>query len=98
MASKKARGTKRTCQNDECSARFYDLDRDPILCPICGATYALASAPLGAAAAEEEKARLKPDKKPEFAAGKDDDDTESVETEEDTLEEGYRNCRRRGCW
>lgn len=28
-----ARGTKRTCTN--CSERFYDLDRDPIVCPAC---------------------------------------------------------------
>ena len=27
-------GTKRTCQH--CGARFYDLSRDPIVCPKCG--------------------------------------------------------------
>ncbi len=27
------RGTKRTCIN--CGERFYDLDRDPIVCPAC---------------------------------------------------------------
>ncbi len=27
-------GTKRTCQH--CGARFYDLGRDPIVCPKCG--------------------------------------------------------------
>jgi uncharacterized protein (TIGR02300 family) len=65
MATKQARGTKRTCQNPECGSRFYDLDRDPIVCPICESTYAIASAPMTAAAApqvEEHKA-----KKPEFA-------------------------------
>ena len=36
------RGTKRTCQNDECGSRFYDLNRDPITCPICSAVYELA--------------------------------------------------------
>ncbi len=30
-------GTKRTCQN--CGARFYDLHRDPIRCPVCSAVY-----------------------------------------------------------
>lgn len=30
-------GTKRTCQN--CGARFYDLHRDPIVCPTCQTTY-----------------------------------------------------------
>lgn len=42
MATKEARGTKRTCQNPECGSRFYDLNRDPILCPICEAEYRLA--------------------------------------------------------
>jgi len=28
-------GTKRTCQNEECGARFYDLTHDPITCPSC---------------------------------------------------------------
>ncbi len=33
------RGTKRTCQNEECGARFYDLMRDPIACPVCQAAF-----------------------------------------------------------
>ena len=39
MSNKADRGTKRTCQ--ECEARFYDLDRDPITCPICGVVFKL---------------------------------------------------------
>lgn len=30
-------GVKRTCPN--CETRFYDLQREPILCPECGATF-----------------------------------------------------------
>lgn len=30
-------GTKRICLS--CSARFYDLGREPIICPSCGATF-----------------------------------------------------------
>ena len=30
-------GTKRNCQS--CSAPFYDLRRDPIVCPKCNATF-----------------------------------------------------------
>lgn len=45
MAEKAARGTKRTCQNGSCGARFYDLGRDPIVCPICSSTYAIARGP-----------------------------------------------------
>jgi uncharacterized protein (TIGR02300 family) len=64
MATKSARGTKRTCQSNECGARFYDLNRDPIVCPICGSIYQLASAPLSAVA--EDKQSRKP-KRTEFA-------------------------------
>lgn len=30
-------GTKRVCQS--CAARFYDFQRQPIVCPACGATF-----------------------------------------------------------
>jgi len=43
-ASKLERGTKRTCQNSECGAKFYDLNREPIVCPICNTAYSLALA------------------------------------------------------
>lgn len=66
MATKEARGTKRTCQNPECGSRFYDLNRDPIVCPICQTVYKLATAPQGVSPDEEEAVR-KP-KKPEIAA------------------------------
>jgi uncharacterized protein (TIGR02300 family) len=32
-------GTKRQCRS--CGNRFYDLNRDPILCPKCGAVFQL---------------------------------------------------------
>jgi uncharacterized protein (TIGR02300 family) len=35
--SKPARGTKRVCPS--CGARFYDLNRSPITCPVCEAVY-----------------------------------------------------------
>jgi uncharacterized protein (TIGR02300 family) len=83
MATKQARGTKRTCQNEECGARFYDLGRKPIVCPICEELYEIASAPLTAAEVADEKARVR-SKKPEFAAGKEPggDEAEVVEGEE----------------
>ena len=46
MSTKAARGTKRTCQNSGCGSRFYDLNREPITCPMCGSQYVIASAPL----------------------------------------------------
>ncbi|MEM7399372.1 MAG: TIGR02300 family protein [Pseudomonadota bacterium] len=48
--SKPARGTKRVCGS--CGARFYDLGRSPITCPVCQAVYHVAvPARRGAAAA-----------------------------------------------
>jgi uncharacterized protein (TIGR02300 family) len=38
---KAMRGTKRVCP--ECATRFYDLSRDPIVCPSCGAQHAPAA-------------------------------------------------------
>ena len=64
MATKvAARGTKRSCQNQECGSRFYDLNRDPIACPICDSAYVIAHAQMSAvdaaaiAAAEDKAAR-----------------------------------------
>ncbi len=34
-------GVKRLCPH--CATRFYDLQNDPMTCPSCGATFALAS-------------------------------------------------------
>jgi uncharacterized protein (TIGR02300 family) len=52
-------GSKRQCQN--CGVKFFDLNRDPILCPKCGATFqppALSRAAARAAAADDEEVEL----------------------------------------
>jgi uncharacterized protein (TIGR02300 family) len=41
QSTKAMRGTKRLCQ--ACEVRFYDLSRDPIVCPACGAQYVSAA-------------------------------------------------------
>jgi uncharacterized protein (TIGR02300 family) len=41
---KAARGTKRACQ--ACDTRFYDLSRDPIVCPSCGAHFERVAQPV----------------------------------------------------
>ena len=51
MSTKAERGTKRTCQNPECGSRFYDLNRDPVVCPICQTAYQIEAAPGALAAA-----------------------------------------------
>ncbi len=38
--AKADRGTKRQCQS--CATKFYDLNRDPVLCPNCGTQFQLA--------------------------------------------------------
>ena len=69
MATKQERGTKRTCQNVACGQRFYDLARDPIMCPMCGSNFNVSISPAAiAAAAAEEKAARKAAKKPVFVA------------------------------
>lgn len=81
MATKQARGTKRTCQS--CDERFYDLDKSPILCPHCGAKYVIASSPAALAAlqAEEKAARTKA-KKAQLADEEEDNELADVEGDE----------------
>ena len=66
MSTKAERGTKRMCQNPECGSRFYDLNRDPIVCPICEAAYVPSMSANSMSSAAEEKAARKPAKKPAF--------------------------------
>ncbi|HKJ61279.1 MAG TPA: TIGR02300 family protein [Hyphomicrobiales bacterium] len=37
MSMKAARGSKRVCQN--CGAKFYDLNREEIVCPMCDTVF-----------------------------------------------------------
>jgi uncharacterized protein (TIGR02300 family) len=72
MSTKADRGTKRTCQNPECGSRFYDLNRDPVVCPICQTAYQLEAAPMALAAAApavaERAGQRRPAKKPTYVA------------------------------
>jgi uncharacterized protein (TIGR02300 family) len=61
MADKALRGTKRTCQNGSCGQRFYDLNRDPVLCPICGSPYVLAHGPVVPDREEARRSARKPE-------------------------------------
>jgi uncharacterized protein (TIGR02300 family) len=64
MATKAARGLKRTCQNSECGSNFYDLNRDPIVCPMCKTKF-VPVVHVPSAAAEERARKLR---KPEVVA------------------------------
>jgi uncharacterized protein (TIGR02300 family) len=46
-------GTKRQCQN--CGAKFFDLNKDPIICPKCGTVFQGAAARARPAAKPEEE-------------------------------------------
>jgi len=39
------------CKNPECGSRFYDLNRDPITCPICNTVYQIRVQPVSVAPA-----------------------------------------------
>ncbi|MFQ5625107.1 MAG: TIGR02300 family protein [Methyloligellaceae bacterium] len=49
--TKQKRGTKRLCES--CGSKYYDLGRDPVVCPLCEAPLVL------------EKPKPKPEPKPE---------------------------------
>ena len=72
MSTKAERGTKRTCQNPECGSRFYDLNRDPVVCPVCESAYQVEARPILAAAAapaaDRNAQRKAAQKKPVYAA------------------------------
>jgi uncharacterized protein (TIGR02300 family) len=90
IASKAERGTKRTCQNEECGSRFYDLSRDPIACPICNTTYTIAkieppSHSATARAYPRPVKKVTPEIKPEVAT--DEEELPAVETDEPHAEE-----------
>ncbi|MDX2265074.1 MAG: TIGR02300 family protein [Hyphomicrobiales bacterium] len=69
MAIKADRGLKRVCQN--CKSKFYDLNRDPILCPICQTVFEIrvAPAPKAAFAAPKAAVPVIDDVAPEAADG-----------------------------
>ena len=39
MSQRSARGAKLKCQNEECAATFYDLNRSEFTCPMCGTEF-----------------------------------------------------------
>jgi hypothetical protein len=92
MSTKAARGTKRTCQNSDCGARFYDLARDPIACPVCGTAFVPPVAAAGPAAPAATVARgpvpadpeLADDLKPEGVVAEGEEALADIESTEDT--------------
>ncbi len=52
------KGTKRQCQS--CEMKFYDLGRDPIICPGCGEEFVIASTPTTKVKEEKVEPVVKP--------------------------------------
>lgn len=78
-------GTKRQCQS--CGAKFYDLNKSPIVCPKCGTAFAAvalvataASRRAEAARAEEDDTELETTAGPELVSL---DEVEAEEAEKD---------------
>lgn len=79
-------GTKRLCPN--CGAKYYDLNRSPILCPRCGSPFdphMVAKARPAAAAEEDEEEREDEDDlalNPEFVPLEETEDTDGDDVPE----------------
>ena len=52
-------GTKRICPN--CGTKYYDLNRNPIVCPKCGTVFVVAAATATAKARAQAKAPVEPE-------------------------------------
>jgi uncharacterized protein (TIGR02300 family) len=87
MSTKAERGTKRTCQNPECGSRFYDLNRDPIICPICQSVFQLHATPAEAAAAaaasQEARAAARRPEPEDLPVAEDEDALPAIEGEDE---------------
>jgi uncharacterized protein (TIGR02300 family) len=84
MSTKAERGTKRTCQNPECGSRFYDLNKDRIVCPICQSAFQPQASPLAftSQAVTEKAPPRKVAKKPAFEPAEEAKPDELPETED----------------
>jgi uncharacterized protein (TIGR02300 family) len=78
-------GTKRTCQS--CGAHFYDLRKDPIVCPKCGATYDPEAILKSRRRAPEKIVPVKAAKEPELPDPDTDVETEDGEETDDVIED-----------
>jgi len=86
MSIKAERGTKRTCQNPECGSRFYDLNRDPIVCPICQSVLEQAvPAEAAAASAGGQEGSRGSARRPAFQAGPPEKPVDAPAAEDDEL-------------
>lgn len=80
-------GTKRLCPH--CATRFYDLTKDPMTCPACGATFTAESLTNGRSRALiSEKAAARDEDQTDLVDDEDlDDDADSGDLDDDLLDD-----------
>ena len=86
-------GVKRLCPS--CATRFYDLQRDPMTCPNCGATFDLDSLVAKKTGGRTEKKDPQAEKAPvkpaaaeeDVVLDDDDDDSDDVDIGDELLED-----------
>ena len=85
-------GTKRNCPS--CAGRFYDLNNDPITCPLCSETFVVepilpskADSPAPAAPAPAPEAAKAPAAEPSAKPADVDDDDDDIDDEVAAIED-----------
>lgn len=81
MMAKPELGTKRSCS--QCGAKFYDLNRDPMTCPKCGAVFDVASL----LAVQSSAVKVREKRAPEPDANEEESEEALVDLEEADAEE-----------
>lgn len=91
MADKAKRGTKRACGG--CGAKFYDLNREPVICPMCETVFEIKKSepkpkkePVKEEAPKEEPAKEEADallEGEDDLIDIDDDEDEAIQSTED---------------
>lgn len=70
ITSVNKRGLKRTCQDEACGVRFYDLNKATIACPVCGAAFKAPPAPVLREVTVKQEPQRRPYAKPFGASGR----------------------------
>ncbi len=84
--SEKKWGKRRICPAPGCGVKYYDMNRQPVTCPDCGATYRKELGTRRQKAAVSEKIpATEMDIEPEIAAITDEDASETQDSESITL-------------
>ena len=78
-----ALGTKRTCPS--CAGRFYDLDNDPIVCPLCSESFVVEPILPSKADAPAPSNPVEAPPTPKPAAAEDDDDDATKDDVDDEV-------------